>query len=294
MKQFIGKLTVPLIKVIGKLPFTILYGIGTLVGHFLWLTGSRGAKVARINIAMCYPELDEAAQVKLARQAIVESGKTFLEISAAWSRSYDTFKDRIVATHGESVLLEAIKKGNGVILVSSHLGNFEVLIQHICQYCSLTILYREGKIAAIEQFMTKQRSRYGARLVPTTREGITEFANTIHKKGVIALAADPEPSLERGSFAPFFNVPALTGHYIIDLLRETEAEIIGVHIARDAEHGLHVHFDEYPESIRSADMLTALTTLNKVLENRIRHNPTQYQWSYKRFKRRPNGESIYR
>ncbi len=293
MKEFTGRLAAFLVRILGKLPLSIIYPLGTVVGYLLWLTKSRGSRVSVINVRLCYPELDSKAQTKLARQSMIETGKTFLEIAAAWNKPFSIFEERIVSVQGEDLFVNAIKRGKGLILVSSHMGSFEVLMQYIAKFCNPTVLYRPNKLTALDNFVRRQRSRYGAILVPTNKAGIAAFGDALRHKGVLATAADPEPRLERGSFAPFFKVPALTAHYIIDLLRDTKADILGIHIARDLDYQFHVYIDEFPEAIRSQDMVTALTAMNQVVETRVRSHPEQYQWGYKRFKRRPNGVKLY-
>lgn len=293
MKEITGKLAAFLVRMLGKLPLGIIYPLGAIVGYLLWLTGSRGSRVAVINVRLCYPKLDSAAQTELARQSMIETGKTFLETAAAWHKPYSIFAERIVSVQGEDLFVESIERGKGLILVSSHMGSFEVLMQYIAQFCDPTVLYRPNRLTALDEYVKRQRSRYGATLVPTNKAGIAAFGDALRNKGVLAMAADPEPRLERGSFAPFFNVPALTAHYIIDLLRDTQADILGIHIARDLDYQFHVYIDEFPDTIHSQDMVAALTAMNQVVETRVRGHPTQYQWGYKRFKRRPNGEKLY-
>jgi KDO2-lipid IV(A) lauroyltransferase len=293
MNEFTGKLAAFLVRVLGTLPLGIIYPLGAVVGYLLWLAGSRGSRVSVINVGLCYPELDSIAQTNLARQSMIETGKTFLETAAAWSKPFSIFEQRIASAHGEDLFINSIERGNGLILVSSHMGSFEVLMQYIAKFCNPTVLYRPNQLAALDNYVSRQRSRYGAILVPTDKTGITAFGDSLHHKGVIAMAADPEPRLERGSFAPFFNVPALTAHYIIDLLRDTQADILGIHIARDLDYRFHVYIDKFPDTIHSQDMIEALTAMNQVVEARVRDHPTQYQWGYKRFKRRPNGEKLY-
>ncbi len=293
MKEFIGNIATLLVRALGKLPLRFIYPLGAVVGGLLWLAKSRGSRVSTINIELCYPDFEPEEQTKLARQAMIETGKTSLEAIAVWNKPFAKFEKRIVSTSGEHLFLESIARGNGLILVSSHLGSFEVLMQYIARFCNPTILYRPNRIASLDRYVTAQRSRYGTILFPTDTSGIASFGDALHNKGVIAMAADPEPSLERGSFAPFFGVSALTGHYIIDLLRETQADILAIHIARDSGYQFHITIEEFPESIRSPDMVTALTAMNLTIEKRVREQPTQYPWSYKRFKKRPGGEKIY-
>ena len=97
MKALTGSLAAFLVRVVGKLPLSILYPLGSIVGYILWLVKSRGSRVSVVNIGLCYPELDSAAQTKLARQSMIETGKTFLEAAAAWNKPYSIFEERIAS-----------------------------------------------------------------------------------------------------------------------------------------------------------------------------------------------------
>jgi KDO2-lipid IV(A) lauroyltransferase len=59
--------------------------------------------------------------------------------------------------------------------------------------------------------------------------------------------------------------------------------------------GFSIHYLPAPDGVGAADSLVAAEALNRGIENCIRRRPDQYQWSYKRFKRRPAGApSVYR
>jgi KDO2-lipid IV(A) lauroyltransferase len=57
--------------------------------------------------------------------------------------------------------------------------------------------------------------------------------------------------------------------------------------------GYHLHFRATPETVRSSDIHTAVTAINKAVENCVRECPEQYQWSYRRFKTRPDNEASF-
>ncbi|MNR52125.1 lipid A biosynthesis lauroyl acyltransferase [compost metagenome] len=45
-----------------------------------------------------------------------------------------------------------------------------------------------------------------------------------------------------------------------------------------------------PEAMYSEDVEEAVTAMSRVVEKYVRAYPTQYMWSMKRFKKRPDGE----
>lgn len=113
MNEIVGKLAAFLVRTLGKLPLGIIYPLGAIVGYLLWLTGSRGSRIAVINVRLCYPKLDSPAQTELARQSMIETGKTFLETAAARHKPYSIFEERIVSVQGEDLFIESIERGKG-------------------------------------------------------------------------------------------------------------------------------------------------------------------------------------
>ncbi len=57
--------------------------------------------------------------------------------------------------------------------------------------------------------------------------------------------------------------------------------------------GYHLHIRQADPKISDSDPLVSATALNKTVEDYIREVPSQYQWSYKRFKKRPEGEEKF-
>jgi len=96
-------------------------------------------------------------------------------------------------------------------------------------------------------------------------------------------------------FAPFFGIPTYTMVLVSRFARKSGATVIFTYAKRLPEGGgYHLHFFPASKDIAAKDIEIAATALNKGVEQCVKACPEQYQWSYKRFKRRPEGKaSVY-
>jgi KDO2-lipid IV(A) lauroyltransferase len=129
--------------------------------------------------------------------------------------------------------------------------------------------------------------------VPADKEGVLELLRLLNDKGVIAVLPDQEPSRKSGVFAPFFGQTALTGNLIGDLARKTPAYLLCCYAKRLDDGKYCVVLKPAKDEIRSDDLVASATALNQSIEACILDCPDQYQWSYKRFRRAPEGDTKF-
>jgi len=134
----------------------------------------------------------------------------------------------------------------------------------------------------------------GATLVPTDASGVRALYKAVAKNQMIGILPDQDPGDEGGVFAPFFGVPANTMTLLPRLMQKTGAAVIFSYAERlPRGQGFHVHFLPAPADARTDELQQAAAALNLGVENCVRQSPAQYQWSYKRFKTRPPGETRF-
>src|SRR5690606_24228554 len=73
---------------------------------------------------------------------------------------------------GLEVLERALASGKGVVGITSHLVNWEVLNHFYCSHCRPIIFYRPPKIKALDDLLAAKRTQMGNRVAPSTKEGI--------------------------------------------------------------------------------------------------------------------------
>jgi KDO2-lipid IV(A) lauroyltransferase len=160
----------------------------------------------------------------------------------------------------------------------------------------MTILYKPPKQAALDDPIREGRARFGAAVVPTDASGVRALLRGLKNAEAVGILPDQEPTEGEGVFAPFLGHPALTMTLPMRLIARTRGERqarVFLTITERLPHGrgFRQHFMPAEEAIYSDDMQRAAAALNRGVEACIRIAPAQYQWSYKRFRQRPEGQA---
>lgn len=291
MKRFKGKLGVGFIRLLALLPWGGVQKVGGLVGYLMWLFPNRSKQVALINLAKCFPELSQKEIEKLAKQTLINQGKTMAESACAWCWPPEKTLKYIKQVEGLEALQNAINSGKGAVGITSHLGNWEILNHYYSSYCNPVIFYRPPKLKELDEFLKKRRVQMGNRVAPSTKEGILSVIKEIRRGGCAGIPADPEPSRSAGVFVPFFGTLALTSKFVPSMVMSKKAIAFTGHAIRlEDGSGYKVIFEEVPEELYSSDTSEGAAVMGKIIENCVKRWPTQYMWSMKRFKNRPDGE----
>jgi KDO2-lipid IV(A) lauroyltransferase len=276
------------------LPLPVLHAIGNCIGWGLAHTKNRSRHTSQINIRLCFPEISEVEQNRLIRRSLLETGKTIIETSALWLRNGKSALRLIREVEGDELVDRAMQKGKGVILATPHLGAWEEAGLYCAHKYNITCLYRPLKITGLEQLVNNARSRMGGKYIPANTRGIRTLYMTLEKGGAIAMLPDQEPQGGTGVFAPFFGIPAYSMVLLGRLAAKTGAPVIFTWCERlPFGGGYRLHFHEAPVAIKSKDITEAVNATNLTVEQCVRKCPEQYQWSYRRFRTRPEGEPSF-
>ncbi len=289
-----SRLIVGLMHLLAWLPLPVLRGLGNLLGALGWRLGRKMVAVTRRNIDLCFPELEPARREALARDSVRETFRAIIEMPAVWLWPADRIIGRIHQVHGMDKLRQAHAQGKGVIVISPHLGNWELmgLYLNTCGCGPSSQLYQAPSDPLLDRLLFKARSRSGAKMVNTDTKGVAVLLSYLRRGEVVGILPDQVPPASGGIFAPFFGVDALTMTLVSRLLAKTGARIV-LTVAKRVDQpraGFEVHILDFPEDIYSEDLLTSVSALNRGIENAIRLMPAQYHWEYKRFKRQPDGK----
>jgi len=286
-----GALVVGALRLVAALPWSWVQGLGALIGWLMWKLPNRSREVVRINQAKCFPELGAAAREALLGRTLKDIGKTFTESACAWIWPADKSLALVKEVEGLEVLEAALASGKGVVGITSHLGNWEVLNHFYCNQCKPIIFYRPPKQKAVDELLQQQRVQMGNRVAPSTKEGILSVIKEVRRGGAVGIPADPEPSEGSGIFVPFLGVQALTSKFVPNMLAGHKAVGVFLHAIRlDDGSGFKVILEAAPEEMYSKDPEVGVAAMSRVLESYVRRWPSQYMWSMKRFKKRPEGE----
>jgi KDO2-lipid IV(A) lauroyltransferase len=279
-----------LFRFIGILPLGLLRACGAGVGHLMWWRNGREAQVTKRNIELCFPQLSQTGQDELAQRSLVNTAQTGLELIKVWMQSNQHTAAQIRSVENQELFDNALLSGKGLLLLVPHLGNWEVVGLWCGQRREMTALYQPPKQALLEPMIKQARERMGNRLHPTDVTGVRAVLKALKNDGVSAILPDQEPDPEGGRFAPFFGVETLTMTLIHGLAKRTGCVVLMAYGQRVAG-GWQIVFKEADPAIAASDIDESVRALNRSVESCVQDCPEQYQWEYKRFKKRPPGET---
>lgn len=279
------------VRLMGLASLATAQAVGRRLGALLWLRRTRSREVARTNLSLCYPDKTAAEINAMVHDTLLQNGMTGAEMGVMWGYEPDRLLGLIRTVHDGHLLDDLAAGEEGVLLMVPHLGNWEIISTYVASRCQVTAMYRPAKMKTFSDWMVKRREAVGANMVPTTGAGVKELFRLLNEGRVVGFLPDQEPKRERGVFADFMGVPTLTPVLPHQMIQETGARVVYAFAERLPEaQGFDVHFIAAEEAQYDPDPVVAAAAMNKAIEHCIAACPAQYQWTYKRFKRQPEGK----
>lgn len=276
------------------LPLRYIHFMGKIVGKLTWLSNSRIRRIAEKNINACFPELNQQQRSLLIRNILNETGKVILETGKMWQQDSEKTLSLIQECENEHLIKQAQDQGRGVILAIPHYGSWELVGLYCAKHYAMTSMYAPQTDPQIDNLIQQARQRTGAKLVPTDIKGIRAMSKALKNTELVAILPDQSPN-ENGVFAPFFKHPCYTMTLLPKLAKKTNSVVLFTYAQRlENSLGFKLIFRPASEDLATLDIEQATKQMNLDVEKLIREKPHQYQWTYKRFKKQPEGcESIY-
>jgi KDO2-lipid IV(A) lauroyltransferase len=288
-----SRLITRLLRALAALPLPLAHAVGTLIGWGLILIPNELRRISRINVPLCLPELDPAQQRSLLRASLIEAGKTMSEAGALWLWPASRVLELVKSVSGEQHLRAALASGKGAVIATPHLGAWEMMGLYCSAHYPITSLYRAPRLADMDELVRRGRERLGAKLVPVDAGGVRALYQTLGRGELVGMLPDQEPGPGNGVFAPLFGIRANTMVLLSRLAIKTGAQVIFGYAERlPRGQGYHLHFLPAPPAINQAPLERSVAAMNEMVERLVRQKPEQYQWGYKRFRTRPEGEEM--
>ena len=281
-----------LIHLFALLPLRFSHAIGTLLGYLGQIIPNSLQQPAKTNIDLCFPELSAQQRSQIYRQCFIELGRAATEAGALMLWNRERMLKLVKQVSGKELVENALAKGKGVIIVTPHLGAWEMVGLYNSLNYPMTSLYRPPRMEQLNLILKQARERFGATLVPTDAGGVRALYRALKNNQLLGILPDQNPPKEFGVFAPFFGINANTMTLLPKLAIKTGATIVYCFAERLAKGtGYHIHYFPVSASLKDLALPEATALINKDVETCIRQSPGQYFWPYKRFKIRPEGEA---
>lgn len=273
-----------LLRLFARLPLWFIHALGVVAGWGVYLAAPRYARRLRENVYISQVAPDPAAHRRLLCQAIAEAGKGVLELLIVWFRPYPGVLKLVRAVEGWEHVQAARTKGKGVMLLTPHVGCFEIGGLYCGAQFPFTELYRPPKLAGVAPLMQAGRARGQVALATTDYAGVKKLLAALKQGQAIGALPDQVPSQGEGVWADFFGRPAYTMTLMTRLQQKTGAPIIFFYAERLSwGRGFVIRFLP-PIDALSDTPERAARQINAAVESIVRACPAQFLWSYNRYK----------
>jgi KDO2-lipid IV(A) lauroyltransferase len=263
------------------LPRKTQFAVGRRLGSLVRRLPFAYVRIARCNIKMCFPELDESQREDLLKRQFQSIGIAICETANTWWAS-----DRSIAAVTEIVgrehITAALAKGRGAIMVGGHFTTIEIATRILGSLTPLNVLYRPTKNKLLSRFLLKNTARHARRAIPY--DAIRTLVSALRTNEVVWYAPDQSYRNKGAALVPFFGIPAASTTATSRLAKMTGAAVLTYLPERLPNGTYRVTISAPLENYPGLDPVTDVKRFHAIIEAHIRAVPEQYLWIHRRFK----------
>jgi len=267
-----------------------------LLGNLMYTADRRHRERALGNLRRSFPDMPEARRRELARRSMQQMFMLFVEMLFTTRLiRIDTWRQYVELDHFKQTLALLLDKRRGLIMLTGHYGNWEIL-----GYVLATLGFETTSIARpldnpyVNDYVLGVRERQGQRIL-AKKGATTEVTALLERGGTVCFIADQNAG-SKGIFVDFFGRKASTYKSIGLLAMRYEVPVVIGYARRlDDRFRFRVATQDiiWPEDWQSQDDPLRYITqrYTKAIEDIVRADPGQYLWVHRRWKSRPKGET---
>jgi len=268
----------PILVLIAALPLCIVQMIGASLGLLAYI----GSSSYRTLFRSQYDAVITSHQLQSRLwSAVMASGQLFSDSLWIWRNPKQAL--HLVEIQNWDLVEAAINEGHGLVMLTPHLGGFEIIPRVLAQHFPATILYRPSRQDWLNRIVEEGRAYPNMHFVPTNLNGVRQMTRALSKGEAIGILPDQVPSGGDGVWVPFFGRPAYTTPLPARLANRNKTPVI-MFTAERKNLGQGWLMQATRLAPFSEDATLAATEMNQAIEQAILKAPEQFIWAYNRYK----------
>jgi KDO2-lipid IV(A) lauroyltransferase len=272
-------------------PLRFSWRLADILGRLWFRLDNKHRLIALNNLSLAWgDELNGRERRNIARRNFIHLARVVLELP--YIRMFTPEKmDEFVTFDGVDNLDAALRMGRGVLVMTSHFGNWELMaVAFSLRYRPVNLVIRPLDIAFLDSLITAIRIRGGNQMI-AKKGSVRKVLRLLAAGEVVGLLIDQNPAWYEGVFVPFFKEIACTNKALSALALRTNAPVIPAYNVREANGTYRVVFEPEVVLHRSGDarrdMEENTANFNRIIESYVRRHPEQWFWVHQRWKTRP-------
>lgn len=264
------------------LPFRYRLAVGRSVGRLFMRLSPHRRRIARLNLQLCFPDLDQSRRDRLLQEHFESLGMALIETAMCWWSPDDEVRS-LVRVEGVEHLDDAMERGRGAIMLTGHFTTLDLGGRFVTQLAPVAAVYRPHGNRLFDEIVKRGRERSAREAIP--KRDVRGIIRALRRNRAVWFAPDQSHRRKHSAVVPFFGVPAPTNTSTSVIARLSGAPVVPFFPVRlpDAKgYRLRIlpPIRDFPGESPAEDA----ARINRLLEEQIREYPAQYLWVHRRFK----------
>lgn len=285
-KYWLTWLGVIILYTVSWLPYRLQLWLGKMIGRLLIKLGYSRIKIAKRNLALCFPDKSEEDLAQILKKNVENTGIALLETGMGWWWP-DWRVKRKITVKGLEHIEQVQSQGKGVLVLTMHYLSTEMNCRGIGSNHPMVVFYRPNNNALMEYFQFHGRNRSNKYMLG--KRDVKGLIKALRDGESCIYLPDQDYGRNKSLFVPFYGIDAATTTGTMIFAKQKNAKVIMMTPTRnDDGSGYTISFSAPWENFPTGDDEADLTRVNLELEKSISLKPEQYMWVHRRFKTRPN------
>lgn len=269
------------------MPYRLAIVTGGMIGSAAYYLLPRERKRAIAHLASAFSEKGDRWVRRTARRCFAHLGKSMLEVMLMTPARLR----RVINIRGEENLRKAIGRGKGVVYVTGHIGNWELMGNAVAAIHPLSVIAAPIEPEQVNDMIVGLRAKMGVRTVLRNRPGATkELIRIFRENRILGILIDQDTDVE-SVFVDFMGRPAWTPTAAASMAIKFGAAVIFgyVHRGGDNRHTVTIEgpLDMIATGDVNKDIIANTAMLTKEIERAVLKEPEQWVWMHRRWRRQP-------
>lgn len=277
------------------LPRPLAWRVGGAVGWVAWVAVPNLRRAGMRNLELAFPQMPAEERERLLRRLYGHLGRQLAEFCRMPRYTKENTRG-LIRYEGLEHYLAARERGQGVLIVTGHLGAWELSsFWHSLMGYPMTMVIRRLDNPRVDRLVNGIRCLHGNRVVH--KDDFARGLLAAMRQGeTVGILMDTNMTPPQGVFVPFFGVPACTASGLARVALRTGAAVLpGFLVWEEEERHYVLRFGEEIALVRSGDdekdVVGNTARFTAAIEEAIRRSPDQWLWVHRRWKTRPPGQT---
>ncbi len=266
------------------LPLKLGYKIAVFISDLRYIFAGQDRRAVYGNLRAIFPDKPEG-QIRAVEIKIFRNFAKYLVDFFRFSELDADYIKRNIKLENLDYLDAALSKGKGAIVLSAHLGNWElggaVLALLGYHFWGVALPHKSKKI---NDFFNFQRQSTGVKIIPLGN-AVRKCLDILRGNELVALVGDRDFT-ERGTVVDFFNKPTFFPPGPAAFCLKLGTPIVPMFMLRNEDDTFTFRAEEpiefFPSGDKNRDLLELINRYRLIIEDYIREFPDQW-YMFRRF-----------